>query len=68
MSGEYEPREHDHLIEPMIHAVHGEARGATEQPGEEREISRVVAWSPLLVPFGGFAVAVTVWALYRLFS
>ena len=68
MTGEYEPREHDHLIEPMIDAVHGQ-----EDPSGPAEVapgspSRAAAWAPLLVPLGGFAIAILVWSLWRLFG
>jgi hypothetical protein len=73
MSGEYEPREHDHLIEPMIHAVHGEGNGASEGAAQEasgppEEVSWKVRWAGLLVPASGIAIAVVVWGAYRLFN
>jgi hypothetical protein len=64
MSGDYQPRENDHLVEPMIDAIREE--GAAELGPEP--LSRGVAWAPLLVPLGGIAIAILVWAGYRLFS
>jgi hypothetical protein len=64
MSGDYQPRENDHLVEPMIEAFRGEG----DQGSETESLSRGVAWAPLLVPLGGIAIALLVWAGYRLFS
>ncbi len=62
MTSDYQPREHDHLVEPMIEAVRG------EPTPEAAPVSRIGAWASLIVPLGGFVIAVLVWALYRLLS
>lgn len=64
MSSDYQPRENDHLVEPMIEAIREESRAQDDGA----PLSRGVAWAPLLVPLGGFAIALLVWAGYRLLS
>lgn len=69
MSDDYEPRADDHLIEPMIDAVRGDAPVGESKQGPSRgEPSRLAGWAPLLVPLAGFAIALTVWGLWRLFE
>jgi|GEM_PF-2407552 len=58
MSDAYRPREHDHLVEPMYHALddrEGQSPKAA-QHAEPRRRDRVRVWLPLVFALVGAAV------------
>lgn len=55
MTEPYRPREHDHLVEPMYHALddrEGQSPRAA-QHAEPRRRDRVRVWLPLVLALGG---------------